>query len=353
MILITGATGFIGSRMAQRLKEQDGRLVLLGRLRNEAEQKRAADLQALGLDVHEVDLTTEDLSRYVDGVDLVIHLAAAQHEANQPESYFEKVNVGGTRRLLQASVDAKVRRFVYGSTIGVYGQALEGEIDEHSRVAPDNHYGRTKLAAEQAVRQYGDRLEVAIARISETYGPGDLRLLKLFSGIRKGMFFLIGSGANLHQLVYVDDLIDGLYELGTSEATVGQTLVLAGNEVLSTREMCEHISRAVGRKLRRIRMPLFPFMIAAVGFEQTLGRVGIQPPLHRRRLDFFRKSFFFSPIERNRLLKWRPQVSFAEGTQRTADWYRRSSLLSGSQVAGLFSAGGVKRHANHIEHQDK
>lgn len=327
MILITGATGFIGSRMAQRLQNQGVELRLLGRLRNDVERSRAATLQSLGLAVHEIDLTEADLAGQVEGVDFVIHLAAAQHEANQPEAYFEKVNVQGTRRLLEASIAANVRRFVYGSTIGVYGQALDGEIDENSRVAPDNHYGRTKLAAEQVVRRHADRIEVAIARISETYGPGDYRLLKLFSGIDKGVFFLIGSGENLHQLVFVDDLVDGLHELGTSDRTVGQTVVLAGDEILSTRNMCEHIAEAVGRPLRRIRLPMLPFMIAAVTFEQTLGRVGIQPPLHRRRLDFFRKSFYFSPTARDRLLTWRPAVTFAEGSGLAADWYRDAGLL--------------------------
>lgn len=327
MLLITGATGFIGSRMAQRLHAKGVALVLLGRLRNDVEQQRANHLRSLGLTVNDVDLTSEDLSGYLDGVERVIHLAAAQHEANQPESYFEKINVEGTRRLLDASVKAHVLRFVYGSTIGVYGQALDGEINEHSRVAPDNHYGRTKLAAEQLVRQYGEQLEVAVARISETYGPGDYRLLKLFSGIQKGVFFLIGSGENLHQLVYVDDLADGLYELATSNAAAAQTVVLAGDEIVSTRDMCRHIASAVNRPLRRLRLPLFPFMIAAVTFEQTLGRAGIQPPLHRRRLDFFRKSFYFSPIERNRLLKWRPTVTFEEGAKNAADWYRDAGLL--------------------------
>lgn len=327
MLLITGATGFIGSRMAERLHAQGLDLVLLGRLRNDVEQQRAANLRSLGLTVNDVDLTSEELSKYLSGVERVIHLAAAQHEANQPEAYFERINVEGTRRLLDASVKAGVRRLVYGSTIGVYGQALDGEISEHSRVAPDNHYGRTKLAAEQLVRQYGEQLEVAIARISETYGPGDYRLLKLFSGIQKGVFFLIGSGENLHQLVYVDDLVDGLYELATSGTVQGQTVVLAGDEIVSTRDMCRHIADAVNKPLRRLRLPLFPFMIAAVTFEQTLGRAGIQPPLHRRRLDFFRKSFYFSPLERNRLMKWRPAVKFEEGSRNAADWYRDAGLL--------------------------
>lgn len=329
MILITGATGFIGSRMAERLHGRGVPLVLLGRLRNEAEQKRASTLESLGLRVHEVDLTEQDPAPYVEGVERVIHLAAAQHEANRPEEYFEKVNVLGTRRLLEAAAAQGVRRFVYGSTIGVYGQALAGEIDERSAVAPDNHYGRTKLAAEQVVREFGDRLEISIVRISETYGPGDYRLLKLFAGIQKGMFFMIGSGENLHQLVYVDDLVDGIYEVATSPATVGKTIVLAGDEVLTTNDMCSHIANALERPPKKLRLPLAPFVGIAVIMEQTLGRMGIQPPLHRRRLDFFRKSFFFSPAERDRLLEWRPRTKFREGTMNAAKWYIDAGLLAG------------------------
>lgn len=328
MILITGATGFIGSRMARRFHGKGLSVRLLGRLRNEVEQQRAAELDSLGLPVADIDLTKDDLSSFVSDVDMVIHLAAAQHEANQPESYFESINVGGTERLLKASVAAGVRRFVYGSTIGVYGEALDGQIDEHSSVAPDNHYGRTKLAAEELVRSFNSEIEVSIARISETYGPGDFRLLKLFSGIQKGMFFMIGSGKNIHQLVFVDDLVDGLFELGKSENTVNATLVLAGDEKLTTEDMCEHIAVAVGRPRRRLRVPLFPFTLAAIAMEQTLGRAGIQPPLHRRRLDFFRKSFYFSPAERNRKLEWRPTTSFLEGTKIAYQWYADAGLLS-------------------------
>jgi nucleoside-diphosphate-sugar epimerase len=328
MILITGATGFIGSRMATRLHARGLKLRLLGRLRNDVEKRRAADLESLSLSVEDIDLTAQDLKPYVEGVDLVVHLAAAQHEANQPEEYFERINVQGTRRLLEACVTNNVARFVYGSTIGVYGQALDGEIDERSPVAPDNHYGRTKLAAEELVRSFGDRIDVSIARISETYGPGDYRLLKLFSGIQKGVFFMIGSGKNLHQLVFVDDLIDGLYELGTNPEAVGKTLVLAGDEVLTTTDMCEHIATAVGKRLRPLRVPLAPFTLLAILMEQTLGRAGIQPPLHRRRLDFFRKSFYFSPSERNRTLEWRPRVTFADGTRQAAQWYVDNDLLA-------------------------
>ena len=254
-------------------------------------------------------------------------MAAAQHEAGRPPSYFERVNVAGTRNLLEAAVSGDVDRFVYASTIGVYGNVSDVVIDNDSPVAPDNHYSRTKLKAEEVVASYGNRLKVTIARISETYGPGDIRLLKLFSGIQKGLFFIIGEGDNQHQLVYIDDLISAIREMATSDAVINQTLILAGDEAISTREMCECISMVVACPLHTLRFPLWPFTAMAFVLEQTFKRMGIQPPLHRRRLEFFRKSYAFSSNSRNRLLEWRPAVSFAEGTALTAKWYREQSLL--------------------------
>jgi len=113
----------------------------------------------------------------------VIHLAAAQHEMNVPDEHFRSVNVKGTRALLDAAVANGVRRFAYGSTIGVYGFWSEGPLDEGSPLRPQNIYGRTKLEAEQLVRTDAGRIEPVVLRISETYGPGDVRLLKRFRAI--------------------------------------------------------------------------------------------------------------------------------------------------------------------------
>ena len=327
MILITGATGFIGTRMAELFKADGEELILLGRLGTEPETHRRDRLEMLGMTVHDVDLTEQNLVQYTDGVDSVIHLAAAQHEANKPESYFDKVNVEGTRNLLDAAISNSVRRFVYGSTIGVYGNVAEPHIDDDFPAIPDNYYGRSKLRAEEVVLSRSDDIEVAIARISETYGPGDFRLLKLFAAIQKRIFFMIGNGVNLHQLVYVDDVVYGLREMATGDAAVGQTIVLAGDGVSTTLEMCDSVSRAVGIPLRRFRLPLWPFLTIAFLLEHTIGRMGIQPPLHRRRLDFFRKSLSFSSSGRNRFLEWKPRVSFGAGAVRTAKWYRDQAYL--------------------------
>src|SRR5262249_21623323 len=152
---------------------------------------------------------------------------------------------------------------------------------------------RTKAAAEQVVRQFQSPMEWVIVRISETYGPADMRLLKMFKGIRKGRFPVLGDGQNLHQLIYVDDLSRGLLAACTAPTAHKQTVVLAGAEKITTNDMVTAVADAVGNKKGALRAPMWPFVAAAVVFESTFSPLGLKPPLHRRRLDFFRKSFSF------------------------------------------------------------
>ena len=328
-LLLTGGSGFIGSRLALTARAQRLDVVVTGQVNNDAERSRVAEMTRAGVTLETGALQDADFARrIVAGCDLVIHLAAAQHEANVPDSYFEEVNIGGTRSLLHASRAAEVRRFVYGSTIGVYGSAAEGLLDEDSPTRPDNIYGRTKLAAEKVVREEAGGLETCIVRISETYGPGDFRLLKLFRAIDKGAFMMIGDGQNRRQAMHVNDLIEGLLVASRHSAAIGQTFVMPGHEAMTTREMVATIAGALGRPVPRLRLPLWPFIAAAVVFEGTFKPLGIQPPLHRRRLDFFRKSFVFSTKKAESLLGFVPRMTFAEGARETAAWYRKQGMLS-------------------------
>jgi nucleoside-diphosphate-sugar epimerase len=327
-ILITGGSGFIGSRLALEARRAGHDLVVAGQLNTEAERARARELEAAGITIEQGPLQEAAYARRIAaGCQVVIHLAAAQHEANVPDQYFFDVNVGGTRTLLEASKAAGVERFVYGSTIGIYGESTGETLDERSPPRPMNVYGRSKLAAEQEVKQSAGTMPFSIVRISETYGPGDFRLLKLFRAVNRGRFRIIGSGQNRRQAIHVADLIRGLLLAATHPAAVGETFVLAGQETMTTAEMVEHVARALGRSAPRMRVPLWPFLAAAILMEKTLSPLGIQPPLHRRRLDFFRKSFIFSTEKAQRVLGYRPLVSFAVGTVETASWYRAQGYL--------------------------
>jgi dihydroflavonol-4-reductase len=327
-VLITGGTGFIGSRLALRCLEKGYAVRVLGQENTVAEVENRRLIEARGAKVIVGSVTQQErLHELLHGVELVYHMAAAQHEANVPDQRFWEVNVTGTKNILEASVNAHVKRFIHGSTIGVYDSALEGCIDEQSPVHPDNIYGITKLEGETLVLSFREKLPVVIIRIAETYGPGDRRLLKLFKGIQKKVFFIIGNGRNIHHPIYIDDLIEGLFLATTAEEAVGRVFVLAGKEPLTTAAMVETIAKQLDIRIPAFHLPFSIFLIAAVIMEKICRPMEIQPPLHRRRLDFFSKNFLFSLERSSKILGFAPQVSFEQGVAETAKWYGENGYL--------------------------
>jgi dihydroflavonol-4-reductase len=326
-VFIPGGTGFIGSRLALKCASVGHSVTVLGQQNTPAEVANRKLLADKNVDVALASVTEANIGDLMRGTDFVFHLAATQHEMNVPDQRFWDVNVGGTKNILQAAQQAGVRRFVHGSTIGVYGAALDGMLDEASPTKPDNIYGITKLEGEKAVLSFRAKLPVTVVRISETYGPGDHRLLKLFKAIDKNAFFMIGEGTNRHHLIYIDDLCDAFLAAAESPLAQGEIFVFAGKDIVTTNEMVATIAEKLGKSTWRVHAPLSPFMAVAAVLETTLRPLNIQPPLHRRRLDFFRKSFAFAHEKARRLLDVYPRVSFRDGVAATADWYRQAGYL--------------------------
>lgn len=337
-LLVTGATGFIGSRLALRAHLDGIDVLATGRAELDIERQRLRELRAAQVPIkvgllQDLELLRELLSER----DTLIHLAAAQHESEMPATYYRATNVEIVKTLLQECRRANIQRFVYGSTMGVYGEGAEEPLDETSPVRPDNIYTRTKLEAESLVCRYAGDFATCVIRIAETYGPGDHRLLKLFRSIDRGQFFMIGNGNNRRQCIHVDDLVRGLLIAAQHPAATGETFILAGREVMTTNEMVGRIAAALGRRTPRLQLPLWPFEAAASVLETTLPALHIQPPLHSRRLDFFRKSFVFSIAKAHRLLAFQPEIDFRTGARDTAGWYRARGLLprqAAPQAAG-------------------
>ena len=113
----------------------------------------------------------------------------------------------------------------------------------------------------------------------------------------------------------------------TDPRAIGETFVLAGSERLTTQSMCMEIAGSLSTALPSWKAPMWPFVLAAIMMEKTLTPLGIQPPLHRRRLDFFRKSFFFDQSKAKTILNFSPNYSFADGARATAEWYRDAGLM--------------------------
>lgn len=328
-VLITGASGFIGCQLAQKATQHNHQVTAVTAVNNDIERTRCRRLTEAGVRVVVASLEDRSaLEPLLAGQQAVIHLAAAQHEAGAPEAHFRRINVDGTRTMLELAVRAGVGRFVYGSTIGVYGSQPRACLDENSPLAPDNPYGCTKAEAESVAREFAAHIGLCIVRISETYGPGDMRLLKLFRAVQSGRYATLGDGRNLHQLIYVADLAEGLLAAMQASSAPGTTVLLAGTEVLSTDEMIAAIGAAVGNLRRARHVPLWPFSVAASLCETLMPPLGLRPFLHQRRLDFFRKSFQFSAAAAQQILGFRATTDFAHGTRLTADWYRSQGMLA-------------------------
>jgi nucleoside-diphosphate-sugar epimerase len=269
-----------------------------------------------------------DVRRAVRGVAVVYHIAAAYREAKHPDRYYSDVNVGGTHHVLQAARSEGVERVVHCSTAGVHGEVKQIPADEDAPMNPGDVYQVSKLEGERlAVKAFQAGLPGVVFRPAGIYGPGDLRFLKLFKTVHSGRFRMFGSGQVLYHLTYIDDLVDGIIRCGERPEALGQVFILSGPRYTSLNDLVGLIAKAVGRPVPRGHLPLWPLLTAATLCEFACRPLGIDPPLHRRRCDFFTKDRAFRSDKAREALGYDPQIDVSEGVRRTAEWYFETGLL--------------------------
>lgn len=323
-VLVTGATGFTGGALAEKLVQRGDSVVAL--VRNNA---NIARLQALGVELVYGDISDRaTVIAAAAGVDIIYHIAAVYRTAGHPDEYYEAVNVAGVQHVIDAAHEHKVGRTVHCSTIGVHGDIEQIPSDEESPFNPGDIYQRTKLAGEQL---FADAMQQGLAgcifRPGAIYGPGDLRLLKMFKQIDRGFFPLFGGGKNLYHLSYIDDLTDGIILCAEHPNAIGQRFILCSDEYGTLKELSKTIAIALGVKVPKFAPPIGPLMLAAKICEALCKPFGIDPPLHTRRVEFFVKSRAFSNAKAKRLIGYAPKVSTQSGVEKTIAWYRENGYL--------------------------
>src|SRR5215510_8726027 len=244
-VLVTGATGFTGGHLAHALRRRGHAVRALVRPRSRA---KAKTLEDAGITIAEGDLLdAESMRRATADIDVVYHIAATYREAGQPPSAYIAINIDGTRHVVEAARAAGVRRVVHCSTAGVHGHVEHPPANEDAPLAPGDQYQRTKLEGEQVAREFGERggIEVAIARPVGIYGPGDTRFLRMFRGIARGRFPLLGSGRVFYHLTHVDDVVEGLRLCGETAAAAGRTYLIAGSQYTTLKELIDAIARVL------------------------------------------------------------------------------------------------------------
>jgi dihydroflavonol-4-reductase len=328
-VLVTGATGFTGGQLATTLARRGYGVKALVRERSLG-RFRGSDAEQAGVVAVAGDLTDAGAIRHAaEGADVVYHIAATYREAGQPDSSYRAINVGGTRHVLEAAKAVGARRVVHCSTGGVHGHIAHPPANEEAPLAPGDVYQETKLEAETLAREFGHResFDVVVARPIGIYGPGDTRFLKMFRGIARGRFPMLGSGEVFYHLTYIDDLVEGFRLCGETPTAGGRTYILAGPRYTTLNELAARIARELGVEPPRLHLPVWPVWTAGLACEAVCVPLRIEPPLYRRRVDFYTKSRAFDTTRARAELGFAPQVDLEEGIRRTAAWYREKGLL--------------------------
>ncbi|HWB40853.1 MAG TPA: NAD-dependent epimerase/dehydratase family protein, partial [Gemmatimonadales bacterium] len=228
-VLVTGGTGFTGTALVRRLKAAGHDVVAL----DYKDGLQCDALREMGAEVVLGSVTERAVvERSMRGVEYVFHLAAAFRELNVPNTFYDDVNVMGTRIVLEEALKVGVWKFVYCSTCGVHGNVDHPPADEDAPIQPADYYQRTKYEAEPIVQEYFKKgLKTVILRPAAIYGPGDPeRFYMIFKRVAKGLFPMFGSGKTYYHPLYIDNLVDAFMLAMEEGKGDGQAYLIADEE---------------------------------------------------------------------------------------------------------------------------
>lgn len=324
-VLVTGATGFLGTSLVNGLRVRGEHVRVLAR-----SPEKATRLSDHGAEAVIGDITdARAVAEAVDGAHVVYHLAGRLFEPCVPASEYHRTHVEGTRILLDRCEEAAVERFVHCSTTGVLGVTGEGRADETAPYRPTNAYEATKAQAEQAVRQRAERgLPTVIARPGLVYGPGDLHLLPFFRAVLRHRFRPIGRHTVWLHPIYIDDVTEALLRCGDRVEALGECFHLAAGTPVSLAGLADAIARAGDTSVPRGRIPLpAAKAVAAVG-DRLPPNLKRSAPLTRSRLEFLTHSRVYDVTKAKRLLGFTAPTDLTTGAARSLAWYREQRYLA-------------------------
>jgi nucleoside-diphosphate-sugar epimerase len=332
LCLITGATGFIGGRLAERLLAEGFPVRCLAR-----ESSDTSRLDQLDVDLVIGELTSADsLARAVQGCRYVLHCGALVSDWATSEE-IAAINVGGTRNLLEACVGAGVRRFVHFSSTDVYGYPNAVGIDEsYSTARFSNWYAQTKREAEAEVRRVAatGALETVILRPATVYGPGSKDVIgEIARAIEARHMLLIAGGRPVAGLCFIDNLTDATVLALDERAAIGQAFNVSDGLEITWRQLCDDLAEGLG--CSKVRWSLPYGLAASIGFVLEHGYrllrrstgLSSQPLLSRQAVQVLGKNQDFSSRKLRETLGWEPRVDYHSGLRATVTWLRSEYLL--------------------------
>ena len=324
-IFITGALGFVGRALA--------------------EQYRALGAETCGLDIRAdaaLNIVAGDVSKperwqsALTDCDLVIHTAAiVSNNVAREEAW--RVNVLGTRRVLEAAIRAGAKRFVHVSSLAAMRFNVENRADESAPIMPTgNPYVDTKIASEHVVLAAHAKgaMTCTIIRPADIYGPGSRPWTVIpVQMIQKGLFFLPAHGKGIFRAIYIDDLVSGIMLAAEKDEGVGQIFILGGEETITCETFFGHYYRMLGKGSPRVMSTSSAIAIAEIG-RIIFKLLGKPTELGRGAMEMLSKKNTVSNQKAHDLLGWQAQVSLEEGMKRTEVWLREQGIKRDADERG-------------------
>ena len=320
-VLVTGATGFVGSHLVEALRRRHAEVTALVRSTGKAHALESQGVRLVAGDLHD----PAALERAAAGQDVIFHVAGLV--AAMDEAEFLRVNREGTAGLLEAADRSRVRRFVLVSSMAAGGPSAPGRPhtgDEPPR--PVTAYGRSKLAAEELVR--AGRVPWTILRPPMVYGPRDREVLKVFRLARLGIAPVFGEGTQELSAVHGADLAQAIISAALAERAVGRLYYACHPETFTSAAFVRSVGAALGRSVRVLRLPR-PLGSAALSVTGAAARLAGRPTILTpdKANEFFQAAWTGDPRPLAEETGWAPEFNLEGGLAHTYEWYRSAGWL--------------------------
>ena len=317
-VLITGATGFVGSHIAAAFVEAGHEVRCTVRPSSDLRWIEDLPVQRMPVDFE----SPKDLADAVEGVEIVIH-AAGITRARRDADYY-RTNAENTRRLASVAAGAGAQRFVLVGSLAARGP---DDAEKDGRDHPASAYGHSKLQAEKHLRDFDGRMETIALRPAAVYGPRDVDLLPLFRLATRG-WLVRPSGPGPLQPAYVEDVARAALAAAHGEAVGFGPFAVAEPVCYSWEEVVAGLEGALGRPVHAVRLPAAAFRLAARVAQGAAKVRGSVPVFDERRArDLAIHAWTCDPSSTEKALGWRAEVPLHEGLERTARWYRDAGWL--------------------------
>lgn len=330
-VLVTGATGFIGSHLVKELKNQEHEVTCFVRKASNIDKFKKLNVDFAYGDIQD----KKSLEEVVEGKEVIYHLIGiGSLSANSKEEFkkFYDINVLGTKNLLNAvlSKNPSIKKVIYLSSTAAVGLQNGIIVNEETVCNPVTPYQKSKYESEKSILDYYEKygLPITIIRPCMVYGPGNpySEILHMCKFIKKGIFPLFNDGNNSVPLVYVADLVQGIV-LAAEKGRCGEIYFITNDNISSMDQIVDAISQTMGVKVFRIRIPKRLAKFCAYILENIALMFRFKPIITRERIESMTTDRIFSIEKAKKEFGYIPKINLKNGIKKTIDWYKEKGYL--------------------------